>query len=87
MTDERFLVTGALGCIGAWTVRNLIREGIPVYAFDLGDHRHRLQLLLSPDEIREIHFCQGDIADSEEVFKIIGSIQPTHVGADPTVRG
>ena len=25
--DERFLVTGALGCIGAWTVANLVREG------------------------------------------------------------
>ena len=24
---ERFLVTGALGCIGAWTVRALVREG------------------------------------------------------------
>ena len=33
---ERFLVTGALGCIGAWTVRELVREGAPVVAFDLG---------------------------------------------------
>ena len=33
---ERFLVTGALGCIGAWTVRALVREGAQVTAFDLG---------------------------------------------------
>ncbi|HUP54008.1 MAG TPA: hypothetical protein VM408_00770 [Methylomirabilota bacterium] len=26
---ERFLVTGALGCIGAWTVRQLARDGVP----------------------------------------------------------
>ena len=30
VSDERFLVTGALGCVGAWTVRELIREGTPV---------------------------------------------------------
>ena len=36
---ERFLVTGALGCIGAWTVRPLVREGVPVVAFDLGTDR------------------------------------------------
>lgn len=79
MTREHFLVTGALGCIGAWTVRNLIREGVPVSAFDLGDHRHRLQLLLSLEEIQKIQFCQGDIADSEVVFKTIESIRPTHI--------
>ena len=33
MSAERFLVTGALGCIGAWTVRELIREGVPVFGF------------------------------------------------------
>ena len=34
--SERFLVTGALGCIGAWTVRALVRDGADVTAFDLG---------------------------------------------------
>jgi uncharacterized protein YbjT (DUF2867 family) len=31
---ERFLVTGALGCIGAWTVREKLREHVPVVAFE-----------------------------------------------------
>ncbi len=79
MTDERFLVTGALGCIGAWTVRNLIREGVLVTAFDLGDHRHRLQLLLSTEEIQKIQFCQGDISNWETVFKTIEEIHPSHI--------
>ncbi len=48
MTREHFLVTGALGCIGAWTVRNLVREGVPVSAFDLGEHR-RIVLLSVPE--------------------------------------
>ena len=40
MTTERFLVTGAMGCIGAWAVHELVREGTPVVAFDRsGDPR------------------------------------------------
>ena len=42
MSDERFLVTGALGCVGAWTVRALVREGTPVIGFDLGTSTRRL---------------------------------------------
>lgn len=76
---EKFLVTGALGCIGAWTVRNLLKEGTPVAALDLGDNRHRLELLLAPEEIREVQFCQGDIADKEMVFKSIKEISPSHI--------
>jgi UDP-glucuronate 4-epimerase len=47
MADERFLITGAMGCIGAWAVRNLMREGLPVTVFDLASKPVRLQLLLS----------------------------------------
>ena len=45
--DEQFLVTGALGCIGAWTVRALVREGVPVVAFDLGRNHRRLDQIMS----------------------------------------
>ena len=34
--SQRFLVTGALGCIGAWTLRHLVRSGVDVIAADLG---------------------------------------------------
>ena len=41
---ERFFVTGADGCLGAWTVRRLLDEGAEVVVFDIGDNdrRHRL---------------------------------------------
>ena len=45
MSGERFLVTGALGCIGAWAATLLVREGTPVVAYDLGDDDHRLRLV------------------------------------------
>ena len=51
MTNQSFFVTGALGCIGAWVVRNLVREGTNVTVFDLGTDPHRLRLILTADEL------------------------------------
>jgi nucleoside-diphosphate-sugar epimerase len=51
---ERFLVTGALGCIGGWAVRNLVLEGTPVVVFDLATEPKRLKLLLEPDELARV---------------------------------
>ena len=44
MTGERFLVTGALGCIGAWTCALLAEEGTYVVGFDYGTDDRRLCL-------------------------------------------
>ncbi len=63
MTGERFLVTGALGCIGAWTVRALAREGTPVVAFDLGRDHRRLEQIMSAEELDRVDFVVGDITD------------------------
>jgi len=47
MSDERFLITGALGCIGAWACAQLVREQVPVILYDLGTNRERLELVMS----------------------------------------
>src|ERR1700687_3611358 len=52
--EERFLVTGALGCIGAWVVRNLARQGVPVTVFDLASDPHRLRLIMADDELARV---------------------------------
>ncbi|WP_167647685.1 NAD-dependent epimerase/dehydratase family protein [Mameliella alba] len=44
--DGPVLVTGAGGCIGAWTVAVLRRSGVEVVALDLRDDRRRPALLL-----------------------------------------
>jgi UDP-glucuronate 4-epimerase len=66
-TDERFLVTGALGCIGAWTVRALVREGVPVVAFDLGGDTRRLRSIMTDSELATVTFVRGDITDIASV--------------------
>ena len=59
---ETALVTGVLGCLGAWTARALLDEGVEVVGFDLGDARHRLELVLGEDAAR-VTLVQGDITD------------------------
>jgi len=61
--SERFLVTGAHGCLGAWTVAELVREGADVAAFDLGPGHGRAALLLDDVELGRVTFVQGDVTD------------------------
>src|SRR4051794_3933917 len=63
--EERFLVTGSSGCIGAWVVAQLTREQTPVVALDASDDDHRLRLLLDDDELAGLARVRGDITDLE----------------------
>jgi nucleoside-diphosphate-sugar epimerase len=76
---ERFLVTGALGCIGAWTVRELVREGVPVVAFDVGRDPRRLALVMTPDELARVTFVAGDITDLDALDRALGEHAITNV--------
>jgi len=76
---ERFLVTGALGCIGAWTVRQLVREGVPVVAFDLGRDPRRVALIVEPEELARIEFVTGDITDLEAIERALDEHTITNV--------
>lgn len=79
MSKEHFFVTGALGCLGAWVVRNLIREDVPVTTYDLGSSQHRLALIMSPDEIARVNFVSGDVTDSEAIASAMQAAATTHV--------
>jgi nucleoside-diphosphate-sugar epimerase len=74
---ERWLVTGALGCIGAWTCTLLAREGVRVTGFDLGEDDARLRLIASKDERACIALERGDITDLDAVERAVS--QATHV--------
>jgi UDP-glucuronate 4-epimerase len=76
---ERFLVTGALGCIGAWTVRQLVREGVPVVAFDLGRDPRRIALIVEPEELERVEFVAGDITDLATVERALDEHDITNV--------
>jgi nucleoside-diphosphate-sugar epimerase len=76
---ERFLVTGALGCIGAWTVRELVREGVPVVGYDLGTNTRRLSQIMTPDELARVTLVSGDITDLDELERTLAEHDITNV--------
>jgi nucleoside-diphosphate-sugar epimerase len=65
--DGPVLVTGAGGCIGSWTLALLANADVPAVAFDLSDDRRRPRLLMTEDELAQIPWVTGDIADTEAV--------------------
>jgi UDP-glucuronate 4-epimerase len=79
MPNDRFLITGALGCIGAWTVRNLVREETPVVVFDLASDPRRLKLIMSDDELARVTFVTGDITDLEALERALDEHAITRV--------
>lgn len=77
MSDDRFLVTGAMGCIGAWVSGLLLREGADVAIFDLSEDDRRLRLLLSDDELGRLERIKGDITKRDAV--VAATESRTHV--------
>jgi UDP-glucuronate 4-epimerase len=82
--DERFLVTGAGGCIGAWVVAQLIGERTPVVALDASDDDHRLRLLLDDDALAALTRVRGDITDLDALERTLdehGITRVVHLAA------
>lgn len=79
-----YLVTGAMGCIGSWVLHHLVQRGDKAVSFDLGDDRHRLDLLMSRDEQEAIQFTQGDLRDTalvKDLFEQHGITRVIHLAA------
>jgi UDP-glucuronate 4-epimerase len=60
---DRVLVTGALGCLGAWTIKAVLEAGGEPVGYDLGTDPHRLRLVLDEDELSRVMLVQGDVTD------------------------
>lgn len=69
--DGAVLVTGAGGCIGAWTMAILTRSGVPCVGFDLQDDRRRPALLLGQEGAAALQWETGDIADGQRLDEIV----------------
>jgi nucleoside-diphosphate-sugar epimerase len=79
MGDDRFLVTGASGCIGAWVLKVLWEEGVGTVATDLSEDLHRVRALLPEDAVKAIPFRRLDILDAEALHRIIKEEAVTHL--------
>jgi UDP-glucuronate 4-epimerase len=94
---ERTLVTGALGCVGAWTIKALLEDGEEPVGFDLGEDDSRLRLVLDDAERARVTLVSGDVTDGgalgraldeHEITRVVhlAALQVPFCRADP-VRG
>jgi UDP-glucuronate 4-epimerase len=77
--EERFLVTGANGCIGAWVVAQLMHEATPVVALDASADDHRLRLVLDDEALNGVTKVRGDITDLDALERTLDEHAITHV--------
>jgi len=77
--SERFLVTGAMGCIGAWTVKQLVESSVPVWTYDLPGSGHRLRLILDDDALGRVTTIAGDITDFAHFEQVVVENGITHI--------
>jgi nucleoside-diphosphate-sugar epimerase len=75
----RTLVSGALGCLGAWTLKALLDLGEEPVGFDLGSDDARLRLVLSEEERARVTLVAGDVTDAEAVGGALDEHGVTHV--------
>jgi len=79
MTQETFLVTGAMGCIGSWVLRNLVRDGATVIASDLATDPVRPRQVLSEADLAQVQFIKLDVTDLAAVRGAVEMHGVTHI--------
>jgi UDP-glucuronate 4-epimerase len=76
---SRYLVTGAFGAIGVWTIRALLDRGHEVVSFDLAEESPRMALAVEPEEIERVVRVRGDITDLNVVERALDEHGISHV--------
>ncbi len=75
----RVLVTGSSGCIGAWTVKNLLDRGIEVVCLDLHTDTSRLRLISGHADSPKLTLETGRIEDTARIKALVADSGVTHV--------
>jgi len=75
----RILVTGAQGCIGAWTVKTLLDRGLDVVTYDLDPNPRRLEMIAPPEQVARIVIRTGNIEDTGRVTALVKEDGITHI--------
>ena len=77
--SEHFFITGAMGCIGAWVVKNLAEADVATTVYDWSENKHRLELIMSEDDLAKVNFVKGDITQTEMVKDAVTGSGATHL--------
>jgi len=74
--SNTYLVTGAMGCIGAWVVKQLAERGDTPVVFDIGGDPRRIKDILDEDTFARVQFVTGDITDLDATKKVVTDAKP-----------
>jgi nucleoside-diphosphate-sugar epimerase len=77
--SDRFLVTGAAGCIGAWTMKLLLEDGTDAIGADLFPDRRRLRLVAGDQQAADARLVPLDITDRDAVRALVETERISHV--------
>lgn len=69
--DGPVLVTGAGGCLGAWTLAILHASGVPVVAADLSDDRYRPGLVMGAEAAQALNWQSSDVTDARALRQLV----------------
>src|SRR5579864_7494128 len=75
----RILVTGAQGCIGAWTVKALLDRGLDVVVYDLDPRPRRLALIAPPEQVARATIRRGNVDDAAAIQALVKDEGITHI--------
>ena len=73
------LVTGVLGCLGAWVARTLVRDGERVVGLDVGTDARRLREIATAEEAEQVALVVADVADLAALERALDEHEVTHV--------
>lgn len=79
LSEQRFLVTGAYGCIGAWVLRELLAAGAVAVAADLSGGSPRLGLVLDDEYDERLVRVALDVTDLAALERVIDEQEITRV--------
>jgi UDP-glucuronate 4-epimerase len=77
--QERFLVTGADGCIGSWVVRMLVESERDLVACDVAAKPRRIQRILEHRLIDALTYVSADLRAASVVDEIVAAHRITRI--------
>ena len=66
-----YLLTGGMGCIGTYVIRDLLAAGEKVVVYDFAYDLTIPKMVLTDEQIEGLTFVQGDITDLPHVLRTV----------------
>ena len=66
-----YLITGGMGCIGSYVIRDLLNVGEELIVYDSIQDLTIPKLVLTPEQLDRFTFVQGDITDLPHVLRTV----------------